>query len=129
MKKIILLILVAIVPFLTMAQKRSKKNTKTEKISSSSTYEFMVIIGSEIKSSKPNNKTGKLAPMRTGMLSKVRLNFDFGNIKSKENLSLIKKSETFRTMADAVNAAANLGWYFHSANVIDSKQVKSIIII
>jgi len=124
MKKIILLILVAIVPFLTMAQKRSKKNTKTEKISSNSTYEFMVIIGSEIKSNNQNKKEGKIAPMRIGMQPKIILNFDFGNIKNDENLGLMKTSATLRTMADAVNAAANLGWDFHSANVVDSKGSK-----
>ena len=125
MKKIILLILIAIVPFLSIAQKRSKKNTKTEKISNSNaTYEFMVIIGSEIKSSKPNKNEGKIAPMRIGMLPKITFNFDFGLLKNEENKGLMKSSVRFRTMGEAVNAAANLGWDFHSANVVDSKGSK-----
>ena len=50
MKKITLMLLVAMVPFLTMAQKRSKKGKeKTEKIdNSNASYEFMVITGYEI---------------------------------------------------------------------------------
>ena len=50
MKKIVLMMLVAMIPFLTMAQKRSKKgkNTKVEKVvQSKSSVEFMVIKGVE----------------------------------------------------------------------------------
>ena len=35
MKKLILLLLVAMIPFLTMAQKKSKKRSKNDKISNS----------------------------------------------------------------------------------------------
>ena len=52
MEKLTLLLLVAMVPFLTMAQKKSKKRSKNDKISNStniaSAYEFMVIKGAEI---------------------------------------------------------------------------------
>ena len=113
--------LVAMVPFLTMAQKRSKKNTKIEKSNkSNATYEFMVIIGSETKSRNLNNKEGEIAPQRLGMAPKIRFNFDFGSIKNQENTGLMKTSVSLRSMADAVNAAADLGWEFHSANVVDS---------
>ena len=50
MKKITLMLLVAMVPFLTMAQKRSKKDNKqsSEQIKKSKAlYEFMVIKGVE----------------------------------------------------------------------------------
>ena len=50
MKKLTLLLLVAMVPFLTMAQKRSKKDNKqsSEQIKKSkANYEFMVIKGVE----------------------------------------------------------------------------------
>ena len=43
MKKLITIMLVAIVPFVTMAQKRSKKDKD-----SSNKYEFMIIKGVEI---------------------------------------------------------------------------------
>ncbi len=43
MKKLITIMLVAIIPFVTMAQKRSKKDKD-----SSNKYEFMIIKGVEI---------------------------------------------------------------------------------
>ena len=51
MKKIVLMLLVTMVPFLTMAQKRSKKekNTKIEKVvRSNSGIKYMIIKGAEI---------------------------------------------------------------------------------
>ena len=50
MKNITLMLLVAMVPFMTMAQKKSKKGkqNKIEKVdNSNATYEFMVISGFE----------------------------------------------------------------------------------
>ena len=119
MKKIVLMMLVAMVPFLTMAQKRSKKekNVKTEKIvESNSTYNFMVIIGYEIyekgqlKAVLNENKMSK---------SKMRIMFDFGGIMSAENKNLMKNASSYRTMAAAVNGAADEGWEFISANVVN----------
>ena len=127
MKKIVLMMLVAMVPFLTMAQKRSKKgkNVKTEKIvESNSSYDFMVIIGSEQASksiersdSKPKVKEIKEFRPKT----KMRIDFDFGGIKGPENVNLIKNSRRYTTMASAVNGAANEGWEFISANAINGK--------
>ena len=119
--------MIAIVPFLTIAQKRSKKNTKTEKISTSNaTYEFMVIIGSELEKNNPKNKEDKLAPNRLGgVSSKIAFNFDFGSRPDKEvTTAFMKSSGRFRSMVDAVSFAATLGWQFHSANVVDSKGSK-----
>ena len=129
MKKIVLMMLVAMVPFLTMAQKRSKKgkNVKTEKIvESNSTYNFMVITGYEmtikaedtadIKSSKPVELKS-----REMMKTKMKINFDFGSIKSPENINLMKNARRYMTMAAAVNGAANEGWEFISANAINGK--------
>ena len=52
MKKLVILMLVAMVPFLTMAQKRTKKDkeikTETTDRSSSVTSNFMVIKGVEV---------------------------------------------------------------------------------
>ena len=52
MKKITLILLVAMIPSLTIAQKRSKKKSKTdqvtETIKSEAAYEFMVIKGVEM---------------------------------------------------------------------------------
>ena len=130
MKKIVLMLLVAMVPFLTMAQKRSKKgkNVKTEKIvESNSTYNFMVIIGHEVNS-KGQLKTKKILEPKKfqDQKSKIRktnmiINFDFGGIMSFENKYLMKNAMKYRTMAAAVNGAANEGWEFISANAINGK--------
>ena len=46
MKKITLIMLVAMVPLFTMAQKRSKKGKeKVEKVVNKATYDFMIITG------------------------------------------------------------------------------------
>jgi hypothetical protein len=126
MKKIVLMLLLAMVPFLTMAQKRSKKgkNVKTEKIvESNSTYNFMVIIGHEMNS-KGQLKADLKKPVE--VKSKMRktkmiINFDFGGIISAENKNLMKNARRYMTMAAAVNGAANEGWEFISANAINGK--------
>ena len=124
MKKIVLMMLVAMVPFLTMAQKRSKKekNVKTEKIAgANSTYNFMVIIGHEMNSKgqlkadlkKPVDVKSKMTK------TKMIINFDFGGIMSAENVNLMKNASRYITMAAAVNGAADEGWEFISANVVN----------
>ena len=114
--------LVAMVPFLTMAQKRSKKgkNVKIEKIVkpdkisySNAPYEFMVIVGNELTSANKDN-----------INSKVIVSFDFGGVKSIDAKSFNKMSKIYRTMAEAVNGAASLGWDFVSSDVILSGKDK-----
>ena len=124
MKKIVLMMLVAMVPFLTMAQKRSKKdkNVKTEKIvESNSTYSFMVIIGHEMNN-KGHFKADLKKPVdvKSKMMKfKMIINFDFGGIMTAENESLMKNASRYSTMAAAVNGAADAGWEFISANVVN----------
>ena len=135
MKKIILMILVAMIPFVTMAQKRSKKgkNVKTEKISeSNSTYEFMIITGYEMTSKVGTRAVGGTAVANANdevkeMMksnSKIRVSFDFGIISNSEASSLLRNARNFRTMAAAVNAAANEGWDFVSSDIIISGKNK-----
>jgi hypothetical protein len=129
MKKIVLMLLVAMVPFLTMAQKRSKKgkNVKTEKIvDSNSTYNFMVITGYEMTIKAEDTadiKASKSVELKSRkmMKTKMKINFDFGGIKSPENINLMKNARRYMTMAAAVNGAANEGWEFISANAINGK--------
>ena len=129
MKKIVLMLLVATVPFLTMAQKRSKKgkNVKTEKIvESNSAYEFMIITGNEmtIKAEVTADvKASKSVELKNRKMfkTKMKINFDFGGIKSPENINLMKNARRYMTMAAAVNGAANEGWEFISANAINGK--------
>tara|TARA_B110000196_G_scaffold262572_1_gene234467 strand:+ start:200 stop:622 length:423 start_codon:yes stop_codon:yes gene_type:complete len=127
--------LVAMVPFLTMAQKRSKKgkDTKTEKVAkSNATYEFMVITGYEmmINNADKRIKGGpdQIPPpdMQLKMMmksnSKVRIQFDFGGNNSDENTLL--SENRYKSMSHAVNGAANNGWGFISSDVIISGTVK-----
>ena len=131
MKKIVIMMLIAMVPFLTIAQKRIKKdkNTKTEKVAkSNATYEFMVITGYEIMMDEGKRVKGPgqipSPDMQLKMMlksnSKVMIRFDFGSSKTKENLDLLRLSETYKSMAAAVNGAANNGWEFISSDVIAS---------
>ena len=133
MKKIVLMMLVAMVPFLTMAQKRSKKekNVKTEKIvESNSTYNFMVIIGNEMyekgqlkadlnEKSKKSKLKADLNEKSKKSKFKMSIYFDFGGIMSAGNKNLMKNASRYITMAAAVNGAADEGWEFISANVVN----------
>ena len=132
MKKITLMLLVAMVPFLTMAQKRSKKGKeKTEKIdNSNASYEFMTITGYEIIMNKDKRIKGpdqitspdfQLKRMMTSN-SRVGIQFDFGGNTSDENTLL--SENRYRSMSHAVNGAANNGWEFVSSDVILSGEVR-----
>lgn len=120
--------LVAMIPFFTMGQKRSKKSkAKTTNAS----YEFMVINGYAIMGSFPKDMEEELAgPNGAELKAKLNINsriivaFDFGtnNNKSEENISLSERP--YKSMADAVNAAAVYGWEFVNANVISEEGMK-----
>ena len=132
MKKIVLMMLVAMVPFLTMAQKRSKKgkNVKTEKIvESNSAYEFMIITGNEMTNKAEDTadiKASKSVDLKNRKMfkTKMKINFDFGSIKNPENINLMKNARVYRTMAEAVNGAAIEGWNFVSSNVVSEGKSK-----
>jgi len=124
------MLLVAMVPFLTMAQKRIKKDkkTKTEKVAkSNATSEFMVITGYELMinaDERIKGGPGQIPPpeMQLKMLmtshSKVKIQFDFGGNNSDENTLL--SENRYKSMSHAVNVAANNGWEFVSSDVIAS---------
>ena len=122
------MVLVAMVPFLTMAQKRSKKGkkVKTEKIvESNSSYDFMVITGYEIafkeEARAEANGTTSSRSVEKDMMksnSKMVFSFDFGRIKNNGLSSLRENARSYRTIATAINAAAKEGWDFVSSNVI-----------
>ena len=108
MKKIVLMMLVAMVPFMTMAQKKSKKGKKNkiEKVdNSNATYEFMVISGYEREIDKDASRRGTAqvpAEMKGKKFvkvgSKVMVHFDFGT-RSQENVELMKNTRSYKTMA------------------------------
>ena len=136
MKKIILMLLVAMVPFLTMAQKRSKKakKVKTEKmVELNSSFVFMVITGYETTfKEEVRNGVSKTIPTRSRSVekdmmksnSKFEFNFDFGRVKFDEISKLSENASNYRTLATALNAAAYEGWDFLSSNVILSGKDK-----
>ena len=133
MKKIVLMMLVAMVPLLTMAQKRSKKgkNIKTEKIVKSNvSYDFMVITGYETAVEEVKGGVNGAASTRSiqkDMMksnSKIVFNFDFGRVKTNELSNLRRNARNYRTIATAINAALNEGWNFVSSNVILSGKDK-----
>jgi len=122
--------LVAMVPYFTMAQKRSKKGNKKEQTAAS--YEFMVITGYEmmINTADKRIKGGpdQIPPpdVQLKMImqsnSKVKIKFDFGGNNSEEDILL--SENRYKSMAAAVNGAANNGWEFVSSDVIVSGTVK-----
>ena len=125
MKKLTLVMLVAVVPFLTMAQKRAKKGKvkATEDISAS--YEFMVIKGYAVTPPVPADMADELAgpnaaesqaKMMQGV--KIMVVFDFGGVWSEDRIDL--SENRYKSMAHAVNSAAKYNWEFVSANVVNT---------
>jgi len=125
MRKLILLMLVVMVPYFTMAQRKSKKNKKVETVSS---YEFMVISGYEMMTDGDRNTISLsdaedvTTEMKVKILmqskTKLIVEFDLGLTSREESIELNEQSRNFRTMASAVQAAAKRGWEFHSSNVV-----------
>lgn len=113
--------LVAMVPFLTVAQKRGKKPAKIETTSTSqsvASYEFMIITGRTVgpeQRDKANPSPNSTADTREEMAQRVKVSFDYGGLEvtDKENLGRIQ----YRSMAHAVNTAAKSGWEFVNANI------------
>ena len=124
MKKITLMLLVAMVPFLTMAQKRSKKKDKQA-------VEYMVIKGVEfpmdsegmdIRERELLTERGDVRKMQMKRLFKeevdVVIKFDFGHEDNKEISEMQRSAHKYNSMSSAANAAAVKGWEFVSANVV-----------
>ncbi|HIK62947.1 MAG TPA: hypothetical protein EYG01_02970 [Flavobacteriales bacterium] len=114
MKKITLMLLVAIVPFLSMAQKGSK-------------VEYMMIKGIEIQMNNESaDQAGDVREMALGSISsentKLIVAFDYGDLRNAEVKAMTGKR--FRTMMSAVNTAAEKGWEFINSNVISADKMK-----
>lgn len=129
MKKLILLTLVAIIPFFTMAQKRVKKSKNK---TANATYDFMIITAYQVsidqeRGEGPGAVLSPDAQLKTLMKSNTKLivEFDLGPIKSPESIELNKQSRNFKSLADVVNAAASRGWNFHSATVEQVGNIKT----
>ena len=113
MKKITLMLLVAIVPFLSMAQKGSK-------------VEYMMIKGVEVQMNNESaNPSGDVREMALGSISsenvKLIVAFDYGDLRNAEVKEMMSKR--YRTMTSAANAAAEKGWEFINSNVISADKM------
>jgi hypothetical protein len=132
MKKIVLMLLVAMVPFLTMAQKRSKKEDKesVEQVKkSNASVEYMMIKGIEIPMINESTHPGEdIREMALGSISsenvKLIIAFDYGNLRNSEAKEMETNSRRFRTMMSAVNTASEKGWEFINSNVISEDKMK-----
>jgi len=130
MKKIVLMLLVAMVPFLTMAQKRSKKDNKQaveQTKNSKASVEYMMIKGIEISMINESTHPGEdVREMALGSISsenvKLIVAFDYGHLRNAEVKEMMSKR--FRTMMSAVNTAAEKGWEFINSNVISEDKMK-----
>jgi hypothetical protein len=114
------------VPFLTMAQKRSKKEDK-QTTSSKASVEYMMIKGIEIPMTNESANPGEdVREMALGSISseniKLIVAFDYGNLRNAEAKEM--RGKRFRTMMSAVNTAAEKGWEFINSNVISENKMK-----
>jgi len=107
MKKITLMLLVAMVPFLSMAQKESK-------------IEYMMIKGIEIQMNESADAPGDVREQALGSITSENVKFitafDYGDLRNAEVKEMMSKR--YRTMTSAANAAAKKGWEFINSNVI-----------
>jgi len=132
MKKIVLVLLVAMIPFLTIAQKRSKKVDKqaVEQVKkSNASVEYMMVKGVEIPMINASGEpAGDVREMALGNVYsenvKLIIAFDYGDLRNSETKEMMTNSRRFRTMMSAVNAAAEKGWEFINSNVILEDKIK-----
>ena len=125
MKKLIVIMLVAMIPFITMAQKRSKKDKKAKQEVKIPTVNFMVIRGvSFSEGDGADIMTDDIMEEEQGLMrEKIRISFDFGTHLNKEVHKLIEMSRKLYSMTDAVNMLSQEGWEFVSANIVQQGRV------
>ena len=132
MKKIaLLLLLVVAIPFTTIAQKRSKKDTKTT--TTTTKVNFMIIKGVEVDVSFEGMDESEILAQDVSLQqakrhikpsSKFYFSYDVGSAKNKEVVKLTSSSQSFRSMAQAVNASAEYGWEFMNATIVIDGPIK-----
>ena len=132
MRNILLLILVATIPLMSVAQKRSKKgsNAKMDKMvkKSPSEYEYMIIEGVQSTTSDEESMMGEDELLARGATSsdvkmkgmiksryKHFVKFDTGRI-TPEQVELNKLARVCNHMSDALYQASKLGWEFVNAS-------------
>ena len=119
MKKLIVIMLVAMVPFITMAQKRSKKDKKAKQEVKIPTVSFMVIRGVSFSKGDAADMMQDMTDQNhESVREKIRISFDFGSKPNKGVHKLMEKSRKLYSMTDAVNMLSQEGWEFISANIV-----------
>ena len=128
MKKLIVIMLVAMIPFITMAQKRSKKDKKAKQEVKIPSVNFMVITGMAItpdmdmKAEISDGEEGAL--MRQKLREKgLKISFDFGTQVPKEMKELIVEARRLHSMTDAVNVLTKRGWEFSGSDIQTDENV------
>ena len=125
MKKLIVIMLVAMVPFITMAQKKSKKDKKAKQEVKIPTVNFMVIRGVSFSEGDGADIMTQdvMDQNQESMHEKIRISFDFGSKPNKGVHKLMEKSRGLYSMTDAVNMLSQEGWEFVSANIVQQGRV------
>tara|TARA_B100000965_G_C19576712_1_gene751647 strand:+ start:124 stop:582 length:459 start_codon:yes stop_codon:yes gene_type:complete len=138
MKKILLLILVGTIPFMSIAQKRSKKNSNAKMgefvKKSPSEYEYMIIEGVQsIMSDEEKMMDQNELAARDGAKGDIKMKgmiksrykhfvrFDTGKI-TPEQMELNKMARSCSHMSDALYQASKLGWEFISASHVSNEE-------
>jgi len=115
MKKIVIMMLVAIVPLLTIAQGKKSK----------ASVEYMMIKGIEIQMNNESSSSGDVREMALGSITSENVKFltafDYGDLRNAEVKEMMSKR--YRTMTSAANAAAEKGWEFINSNVISADKM------
>ena len=137
MKKLILLMLVVMVPFLTYSQKRTKKGTdktETKDKSSNAKVNFMIIKGVEVDMTNEGMDEEEIQTADVSLnqlmkkhikpVSRFYFSYDVGYLQNEEVQKLTESSKRFRSMAQAVNASAEYGWEFMNASIVIDEAVK-----
>ena len=122
MKRLTILMLVAMIPFFTMAQKRSKKNKDKTIEKTQATYEFMVITGYELVNNSSGNMRSADEMREIMMEPRAKIFFDFGGITTADVEKL--SSQQFKSMSHAVNGSTKFGWEFINASVLSTEETK-----
>ena len=143
MKKLVLLMLVVMVPFLTYSQKRTKKGkdapkTETTDKSFDEKVNFMILKGVEAPSMIYDKNAAdkgdqdletndvsieRLMKSHVKPMSRFSFSFDYGDPNSKEAEELRRASMSSRSMAEAVNNAAKYGWEFINSTIVVDEMI------
>jgi len=128
MKKLLTIILIFVIPFITIAQTNKSKKRKGDKKEMLKNYDndFMIIRGMSVIQEGGIDEAMSAMTDRgpDGLLNeKMLINFDFGSNMTRENKELMEKSLNVRTMADAVNLLYVNGWEFINSDIVNSNNI------